>query len=64
MNYKTHIATFEVTDKEVGSLPFGGAGEEVRGVLLEMAAWDDPSFDRTLYTSYFDDVSVLAKPAN
>lgn len=64
LNYRTHIATFEVNGNVIGSLPFGGAGEQWRGVLLELAAWDDPSFDPSLYTGYWDNVSVQAKPAH
>lgn len=64
LDYGTHMATFEVDGDVIGSLPFGGAGEQWRGVLLEMAAYDDPQYvDPTLYTAYWDDVSVLARPA-
>lgn len=61
LDYSTHLATFEVNRVVVGALPFGGAGEQFRGALLEFAAWDDPSFDATLYTGYWDNVSVRAR---
>jgi len=64
LNYCTHFATFEVNGKAIGSLPFGGAGEQWRGVLLEFAAWDDSSFDPTLYTGYWDNIAVRANPAH
>jgi len=64
LNYRTHMATFEVNRKTIGSLPFGGEGEFFKSPLLEMAAWNDPSFDHTKYTAYFDNVSVRAKPAH
>lgn len=64
LDYRTHVATFEVDGDEIGTLPFGGAGEQWRGVLLEMAAYDDPQFvDPTLYTAYWDDVSVQIRGA-
>jgi hypothetical protein len=63
LDYSTHIATFEVNGNTVGTLPFGGAGEQFRGTLLEFAAWDHPSFDPTLYTGYWDNVLVRANPA-
>jgi hypothetical protein len=65
LNYLTHIATFEVNGREIGSLPFGGAGEQWHGVLLEMAAYDDPNYvDPTLYTGYWDNVRVISRPAS
>ena len=63
LNYLTHMAAFEVNGKTIGSLPFGGAGERFKSPLLEMAAWNHPSFDHTQYTAYWDNVSVLARPA-
>lgn len=63
LDYRTHIATFEVNGRTIGSLPFGGPGEQFLGTLIEFAAWDDPSFDRTQCTGYWDNLSVLAKPA-
>lgn len=62
-DYTTHIATFSVNGHEVGSLPFGGAGEQFTGTLIEFAAWYDPSFDATLYTGYWDNLSVQARRA-
>jgi hypothetical protein len=62
LNYLTHMATFEVNCVTVGSLPFGGAGEQFRGVLLEFAAYE-PLLDPTLYTGYWDNVLVRAKKA-
>ena len=63
LNYRTHMAAFEVNGKTIGSLPFGGKGEVFKGVLLEAAAWNDKSFDHTKYTAYFDNVAVLTRPA-
>lgn len=63
LNYATHVATFEVDGHEIGQLPFGGVGEQWRGALLEMGAYDDPLYvDHTLYTAYWDDLSVQARP--
>lgn len=62
LNYRTHIATFEVNWQVVGSLPFGGAGEAFRGVLLEFAGFS-PLVDITQYTGYWDNVLVWARPA-
>lgn len=65
LDYGTHIATFEVNRVTVGSLPFGGSGEEFIGTLLEFGAYNDPNYvDPTLYTGYWDNVSVRVRPAN
>ena len=63
LNYRTHLCTFEVNNKTIGSLPFGGSGEQFTSVFLEMAAWNDESFDVTPYMAYWDNISVQAKPA-
>lgn len=64
LNYLTHICTFEVNGRVIGSLPFGGANEQWHGVLLEMAAYDDPNYvDPTDYTGYWDNISVTSRPA-
>ena len=65
MNYATHMTTFEVNGKAIGSLPFGGSGEGFHSVALEFACFNDSTVvNRKLYTAYFDNISVLAKPAN
>ena len=65
-DYGTHLAAFEVNGVIVGVLPFGGgATEGFRGVFLEFAAFDNPLVvDPSLYTGYWDNVSVLAVPGN
>jgi hypothetical protein len=64
LNYSTHMAAFEVNGVTVGSLPFGGSGEEFIGTLIEFGVYNDPNYvDPTLYTGYWDNVSVRAKPA-
>lgn len=64
LDYTTHIATFHVNCREVGSLPFGGtANEGFAGALLEFAAYDDPLVvDPSQYTGYWDNVLVFALP--
>lgn len=63
-DYRTHLAAFEVNGVTVGALPFGGgANEAFRGVFLEFAAYDNPAVvDPALYTGYWDNVFVIAKP--
>ena len=65
LDYTTHVVSFEVDGVAVGSLPFGvgAATEEFWLPVIEMAAIDDPSLvDRSLYTAWWDDLSVLALP--
>jgi hypothetical protein len=63
LNYRTHLCDFFVNGKKIGSLPFGGSGEQFTSVMLEMAAWNDPSFDFKPYKAYWDNVLVWAMPA-
>lgn len=64
MNYATHMATFEVNHKAIGALPFGGSGEAFHSVALEFASFDNLKVvNPKLYTGYWDNVSVRAKPA-
>lgn len=64
LNYRTHIATFEVNNKVIGTLRFGGPGERFQSVLLECAAWDAAEvYDHTKYTAYWDNILVRARPA-
>jgi len=63
LNYKTHMCTFEVNHRAIGSLPFGGPGEQFTSVLLEMCAWNHPSFDATAYKASVDNILVLTWPA-
>jgi hypothetical protein len=72
LNYKTHQCTFQVNGKTIGSLPFGGNGEEFTSVNLELAAvnpdfeypeWPYKDFQPELYKAYWDNIFVLAKPA-
>lgn len=66
LDYRTHVATFEVDGIAIGALPFGvgAATEEFWLPVLEMAALDDPLLvDRSLYTAWWDNLSVLATPA-
>lgn len=64
MNYATHMATFEVNRKAIGALPFGGTGEAFHSVALEFASYDNLEVvDPKLYTGYWDNISVRAKPA-
>jgi hypothetical protein len=64
LNYVTHMATFSVNYRPVGTLPFGGqAGEFFRGATLEFAAYDNPAvIDPSLYTGYWDNLWVAAMP--
>jgi len=65
MNYATHMATFEVNHKAIGALPFGGSGEAFRSAALEFASFDNLEVvNPKLYTAYWDNISVRAKPAN
>ncbi len=62
LDYRTHIATFEVNRRTIGCLPFGGSGEDFLGALLEFGAYNDPMYvDPSLYTGYWDNVTVRGK---
>ena len=63
LNYKTHMCDFFVNGKKIGALEFGGTGERFTSVLLEMAAWNHPSFDVKPYKAYWDNVVAWAEPA-
>lgn len=65
-DYAAHLAAFEVNGVTVGVLPFGGSPTEAfRGVFLEFAALDAPQIvDPSLFTGYWDDILVIAKPRN
>jgi len=64
LNYRTHIATFWVNFRAVGSAPFGGqAGEAFNGAILEFAAYDNLAYiDPSLYRGYWDNLTMFALP--
>jgi hypothetical protein len=72
LNYITQLATFEVNNKTIGQLPFGGPDQQFQDVLLELAAFtknrvdpvEFPNYDPMAYTAYWDNFSVRAKPAH
>ncbi len=62
LDFLTRTAGLFVNGQSIGTLPFysGTTSDVFRGAYLEMLAIDDPGFDASEYTAYFDNLEVRA----